>query len=144
MLRETDPVLVNRRKAKQAALAIRKVYGPNHHKAAGTCIDTLHLLMRKARNNEVRGLTQLQLAKNFKWSHGTFGRYTRVLENMGLIDIERTHNKKGWRKPNGYILTFLMEAARRFGLGRYYDEHPYPWRLYNMDAPWGVARPAPI
>lgn len=130
LLRPPEALFLDKKRARQAAQAIRSTFGPKHQKAASTCIDVLLLLIGKAKRYRIEGQTQKDLAYRFKWSHGTVGRYTRVLEDMGLIEIDRGRLKNGRVRPNSYILTFLMETVKCFKTGGEYIQHPVFTSIY--------------
>jgi Mn-dependent DtxR family transcriptional regulator len=67
----------------------------------------------------VEGKTQKEIAAHFKWSAGTISRYTRHMEELGLLRIERRRRTEGKYKgtslPNSYYFTFVDKKTVRPG-----------------------------
>ena len=95
----------------RAERTIQAQFGKAHHRAAQTCIDVLHALVKisKEKGLVISRITQRdigQLCPRYK-SGSTVGRYTKRLKELGLISIQH-----GGMHPNIYTLTFLQATCR--------------------------------
>jgi hypothetical protein len=104
--------------------AVHKSFGPTHQAAASTCADVLSVLILVAQKrggleHGIEGKTQVEIAAQFKWSASAVSRYTRHMEALGLLRIERRRRAEGKYKgtslPNSYYFTFVGEKMALSG-----------------------------
>lgn len=98
------------KKLEKAKKAIKESFGIHHRWAADTCLDVLETLWEIAeekKTDTVRDLSQKSIADRCRWSASTIGRYTRKMEEIGLLRISRS----GLFQCNEYYFTFLEDTA---------------------------------
>jgi hypothetical protein len=133
-LKQKEQVKIN-----AAINAIRKSFGPKRAAGASTCIEVLNTLVAIAQErggleHGVEGLTQYTIARRTSkpWCETTVGRYTREMEKLGLLRIERKYTKdqfgRSKRKRNHYHFTFLESRLARPGGGSI--KHPITTSTY--------------
>jgi hypothetical protein len=121
--------------------AVYRSFGDKREKAASTCTDVLSALIALARDHGgleggVTGLTQVKIAEYTSWSANTISRYTRHMEDLGLLRITREYipPPKGSRKippkrlPNKYYFTFV--SKRQAHPGGEAIQHPITTSIY--------------
>jgi hypothetical protein len=121
--RDSENALLN-----TAFNSVHRSFGPRHEKAASTCTDVLSALIALARGRGgleqgIEEMTQVEIAGYTGWSANTVSRYTRYMEDLGLLRITREYISppKGSKRvpprrlPNKYYFTFVGKKVARPG-----------------------------